>query len=185
MDVFEECGALMSGHFLLSSGLHSLQYVQCARVFEYPSAAQKLCGVLVDKLREIGADLVMGPAIGAITMAYEVSRQMGIPNVFAERVNGTLQLRRGLTIPQGARVLLVEDVITTGGSVKELYPIVRDADASVAAVGCLVDRSGGRASFEEPLASVLQIDVKTFEPADCPLCASGSVPEEPGSRRLR
>lgn len=185
LNVFEECGALLQGHFLLSSGLHSDQYVQCARVFEHPPAAEKLCSVLVERLRDVDVDIVMGPAVGAITMAYEMSRQMNVPNVFAERVNGVLQLRRGLTISEGARVLLVEDVVTTGGSVRELYPIVHDANASVSAVACLVDRSGGNAKFDEPLASVLQVDVKTFDPADCPLCASGNTPEEPGSRRLR
>lgn len=183
--IFEECGALLSGHFLLSSGLHSDQYVQCARVFEHPPAAEKLCSVLVQKLTGINPTIVMGPAVGAITMAYEMSRQLGVPNVFAERVNGVLQLRRGLAVPTGSRVLLVEDVVTTGGSVRELYPIVEAADSTVAAVGSLVDRSGGSADFSEPFFSVLKIDVRTFDASACPLCAAGSAPEEPGSRRLR
>lgn len=185
MNVFEQCGALMEGHFLLSSGLHSNRYVQCARVFEHPRAAERLCGELTQKISNVPVDIVLGPAVGAITMAYEMSRQTGVPNVFAEREGGELRLRRGFSIPEGARVLLVEDVVTTGGSVKELFPIVKAAGATVTGVACLVDRSGGTAEFDVPFSSVLQVDVETFEPENCPLCEAGQPLEEPGSRRLR
>lgn len=185
MNVFEQCGALMEGHFLLSSGLHSNRYVQCARVFEHPRAAERLCGELTQKISDVPVDIVLGPAVGAITMAYEMSRQTGVPNVFAEREGGELRLRRGFSIPEGARVLLVEDVVTTGGSVKELFPIVKAAGATVTGVACLVDRSGGTAEFDVPFSSVLQVDVETFEPENCPLCEAGQPLEEPGSRRLR
>lgn len=185
MNVFEQCGALMEGHFLLSSGLHSNRYVQCARVFEHPRAAERLCGELTQKISDVPVDIVLGPAVGAITMAYEMSRQTGVPNVFAEREGGELRLRRGFSIPEGARVLLVEDVVTTGGSVKELFPIVKAAGATVSGVACLVDRSGGTAEFDVPFSSVLQVDVETFEPENCPLCEAGQPLEEPGSRRLR
>lgn len=183
--IFEEHGVLQRGHFLLSSGLHSDQYLQCARIFEYPLVAETLCAELISKMKDLNVDMVLGPAVGAIDMAYEMSRQMGVPNIFAERVDGTLKLRRGFSIPEGANVLLVEDVVTTGGSVRELFPVVAEAGATVAAVGSIVDRSGGEVSFDVPFYSVLEADVTTYTKEECPLCAEGRELDEPGSRRLR
>lgn len=185
LHIFDEHDVIMEGHFQLSSGLHSNRYVQCARIFEYPGDAEKLCRDLAEKVKDLDIDFVAGPAVGAITMAYEMARQLGTPNVFAERENGMMTLRRGFSIPAQARVLLVEDVVTTGGSVRELFPVVEGAGAEVAAVACILDRSGGKADFGVPLFSELALDVTACRPEECPLCASGLELVEPGSRRLR
>lgn len=139
MHLFEDRKVMMDGHFLLSSGLHSDRYAQCARIFEYPEVAQMICGDLVEKLAGTDIDMVMGPAVGGILMAYEIARELGVPNVFAERVDGKMTLRRGFEVPKGSKVLLVEDVVTTGGSVNELFDIVEAADATVT-LRCLHSR---------------------------------------------
>lgn len=185
MHVFEDRDVILEGHFLLSSGLHSDRYVQCARIFEYPEAAELLCSDLAEKLKDVEIDLVLGPAIGAVTMAYEMSRQLGVPNIFAEREHGHLRLRRGFEIPNGARVLLVEDVVTTGGSLRELWPLVEEAAAQVSAVACIMDRSNGDVDFGVPFVSELRLKVLTYEAGLCPLCSAGSLPVEQGSRHLQ
>lgn len=184
MHLFEDRKVMMDGHFLLSSGLHSDRYAQCARIFEYPEVAKMICGDLVEKLAGTDIDMVMGPAVGGIIMAYEIARELDVPNVFAERVDGKMTLRRGFEVPKGSKVLLVEDVVTTGGSVNELFEIVEAAGATVSAVACILDRSNGDAHFKVPFVSELAVKVLTYEAGECPMCAEGSVPEEPGSRRL-
>ena len=157
--------------------------MQCAKLFEYPNISEKFCDAVADAFRDRGVNLVVGPALGGVIMAYEVARQMGIRNIFAEREGGAMTLRRGFEIPKGAKVLVVEDVVTTGGSVKEVIDIIRKAGAEAAGVGVIVDRSGGKADFGCPLYSCIQMEIETYEPENCPLCAQGLPAVKPGSRK--
>lgn len=178
-----ESGALMDGHFLLTSGRHSGRYVQCAQVLKYPEYSARLGEAIADGFRGSGVDLVIGPAMGGILIAYEVARSLGKPCLFAERENGKMTLRRGFAIEPGKRVLVVEDVITTGGSVHEVLDLVRDSGGEPAGVGVIVDRSGGKADFVVPLRALLTLSIETYDAQECPLCAVGSRPIKPGSRK--
>jgi len=183
--VFKETGALLEGHFLLTSGLHSNQYFQCARVLQYPSHCESLCGVLAEHFRSHRVDLVIAPALGGIVVGQEVGRQLGVRTIFAERKEGAMQVRRGFEIAAGERVLVCEDVVTTGGSVQEVIDIVLGRNAVLAGVACIVDRSGGSVRFErapEPLVPVLRLSAVTYKPDSCPLCAQGIPVVKPGSR---
>jgi orotate phosphoribosyltransferase len=187
--VFEEKGALLQGHFLLSSGLHSPRYLQCARVLMDPPLATRLCAELASRLRPLlgGArpGAVVAPALGGVLVAHEVARSLGCRGLFTERQEGTMTLRRGFTLEPGERVVVVEDVITTGGSTREVMDAVAARGAQVVAVGSLVDRSGGAARVGVPRKSLLEIEVPAYAAEACPLCASGSKPEKPGSRGAR
>ena len=183
LDIFRQTGVMLEGHFLLTSGRHSNRYMQCAKLFQYPDVAEKFAKELAEKFS--GIDLVAGPAVGGIILAYEVSRQMKVPNIFAERENGAMTLRRGFAIPQGARVLVVEDVVTTGGSVKEVIELVRQLGGEVTGVGSVVDRSNGAVDFGVPFHAVLSMEVVSYPPEDCPLCREGTPAVKPGSRSLK
>ena len=187
LDVFKERGALLEGHFLLSSGLHSPRYLQCARVLMDPELATRLGRELAEALRPVLAErrprAVVAPALGGVLVAHEVARAFGCRGLFTERQEGAITLRRGFTLEPGELVVVVEDVITTGGSTREVMDAVRALGAEVLAVGSLVDRSGGRADLGVPRRSLLSLDVPTYGANACPLCASGSRPEKPGSRR--
>lgn len=183
-EILEKSGVLLNGHFLLTSGKHSNKYMQCAKIFQYPDYSEQISKDLAEKFGGQDIDMVIGPAIGGIILAYEVARQLGVKALFAERENGKMTLRRGFEIAKGTKVLVVEDVITTGGSVKEVIEVVRSLDAEVVGVGSVVDRSGGKALFDVPFKSVIKIDIDTYEPNDCPLCKAGSTPYKPGSRAL-
>jgi orotate phosphoribosyltransferase len=181
--IFTDSGALMEGHFLLTSGRHSNQYMQCAQVLQYPAYTEKLAQDIAEKFAGDGIELVIGPAMGGIIVSYEVSRQLGVPGIFAERKDGKMEIRRGFTIKPGQKVLVVEDVVTTGGSVKEVMDAVREAGGKVAGVAVLVDRSNGQVDFGVKQAAVLTMDIQSWESADCPLCAEGkSEAYKPGSR---
>lgn len=184
--VFRETGALLEGHFQLTSGLHSPNYFQCAKVLQYPHHAERLCGVLAARFRDARLDAVVAPALGGIVVGQEVGRQLGVRSMFTERKDGVMLLRRGFEIHKGERVLVCEDVITTGGSVKEVIAIVRSHGGKVAGVGCIVDRSGGRAAFDldegGQYVDALHMDVVTYPPDDCPLCKRGVPVTKPGSR---
>ena len=182
LTIFRETGVMLEGHFQLTSGRHSDKYMQCARLFQYPDIAEKFAKELAGKFT--GIELVAGPALGGIIIAYEVSRQLGVKNIFAERENGAMTLRRGFEIPQGARVLVVEDVVTTGGSVKEVIELVRQMGGEVAGVGCIVDRSNGKVDFGVPFAAVLSMEVQSWEADKCPLCREGWPVVKPGSRNM-
>lgn len=177
---FQEAEALLQGHFLLTSGLHSDRYLQCARVLMYPDRAEFLSKQLAAKLK-VQPDLVVGPAIGGITFAYEMGRALQCPAIFAERVNGTFELRRGFHIEPGTRVLIAEDVVTTGGSVNEVIVVLQALGAEVIGVASLVHRAAV-SPFEVPYTSLLQLIPLTWSKDDCPLCKEGSLPEKPGSR---
>ncbi len=182
--VFMEKGALLKGHFLLSSGLHSDTYLQCALVLQFPSLAERLSRYLGDLFRGEKIEVVIGPALGGIILAYEVARVLGVRGIFAERVGENFTLRRGFSIKERERVLVVEDVITTGGSLKEVIKLVHDYKGVVIGIGCLVDRSGGKADLGVPKKALLTLNIKNFHPEDCPLCKKGIPLEKPGSRYL-
>lgn len=187
--LFEERGALLEGHFLLSSGLHSPRYLQCARVLMDPALATRLGRELGERLLPLlggaPADAVVAPALGGVLVAHEVARALGCRGLFTERQEGRMTLRRGFTLAPGERVVVVEDVITTGGSTREVIEAVRSLGAAVVAVGSLVDRSGGRSDLAVPRRSLLELEVPAYAAESCPLCASGSRPEKPGSRGAR
>lgn len=181
--IFTDSGALLNGHFRLTSGRHSNQYMQCAQVLQYPAYTEQLARHLADVFRDDQVELVMGPAMGGIVVAYEVARQLGVPGMFTERENGAMALRRGFYIPPGKRILVVEDVVTTGGSVKEVIDVVREAGGEVVGVGVLVDRSNGQVQFGVKQAAVLSMDITSWEADACPICAEGKIPViKPGSR---
>ncbi|MCR5346635.1 MAG: orotate phosphoribosyltransferase [Fretibacterium sp.] len=177
-------GALKSGHFRLTSGLHSDRYMQCAALFQFPEDSRRLCAALAEKFSGQKIDLVAGPALGGIIMAYEVARALGVPNIFAERENGTMTFRRGFHVEAGQRVLAVEDVVTTGGSVKEVIGLIRQAGGEVAGVGAVVDRSGGKADFGVPFHALMKLEATTWKEEDCPLCREGMPIVKPGSRKV-
>lgn len=181
--IFSDSGALLEGHFRLTSGRHSNQYMQCAQVLKYPQYTEQLARHLADKFADDNVEMVVGPAMGGIIVAYEVARQLNVPGIFCERENGKMALRRGFTITPGQRVLVVEDVVTTGGSVVEVIEVVKSLGANVVGVGVLVDRSNGAVDFGIKKEAVLTMDIQSWEVGDCPLCAAGmGEPVKPGSR---
>ncbi|MCL2883904.1 MAG: orotate phosphoribosyltransferase [Oscillospiraceae bacterium] len=182
--ILRDASVLLEGHFLLTSGRHSAQYLQCARIFRRASYSEAMCGALAEHFRGDSVDIVIGPALGAVQMAYEVGRQLGCENFFAERENGAMALRRGFEITPGQRVLVVEDVVTTGGSVREVINLTRAAGGTVVGVGAIVDRTGGAIDFGVPFRPVVALDVASWEADDCPLCKRGApAPYKPGSRK--
>jgi len=187
--IFEERGALLQGHFLLSSGLHSPRYLQCARVLMDPPLATRLGAALAERLlpRIGGAPpaAVVAPALGGVLVAHEVARALGCRGLFTERQEGLMTLRRGFTLEPGEGVVVVEDVITTGGSTREVMDAVQAKGARVLAVGSLVDRSAGKVDLRVPRESLLALEVPSYAAEVCPLCAAGSRPEKPGSRAAR
>lgn len=176
LKILEETKVLNEGHFLLSSGRHSAQYMQCARLFENAEYSSLLCKEVCEKFADTKIDIVVGPAIGGIIMSYEVSRHLGVKNIFAEKVEGGMALRRGFEIPEGANVLVTEDVVTTGGSVRKVMDVVRAHGGNVVGVASIVDRSNGTVDFGVPFNAVLTTEVISFEPDECPLCKEGKTP---------
>jgi orotate phosphoribosyltransferase len=186
--LFRERHALLEGHFLLSSGLHSPRYLQCARVLMDPPLATALGAALAGQLRPLlskSPTAVVAPALGGVLVAHEVARALGCPGLFTERQEGQMTLRRGFLLGPGDDVVVVEDVITTGGSTREVLEAVRSRGARVLAVGSLVDRTGGRVDLGVPRRSLLELEVPTYPSESCPQCAEGSAPEKPGSRASR
>ena len=182
--VFKERKVMLEGHFLLTSGRHSDKYMQCAKLFQYPDVSEMICRQLAEQFSDMDIDLVVGPAVGGIIMAYEMSRQLGVKNIFAERENGKMTLRRGFEVPKGAKILVTEDVVTTGGSVKEVIELLDGMGAQVMAVGSVVDRSAGKVDFGVPFRAVLSMEVKSYEADECPICKTGAQLVKPGSRKL-
>ncbi|PHS28654.1 MAG: orotate phosphoribosyltransferase [Robiginitomaculum sp.] len=184
---FREVGALLEGHFVLSSGRHSPFFLQKAFIFMNPARTEKLCKALAAKVEaaEIGPfDAIISPAVGGIIPGYETARQMELPAMYVERVEGAFCLRRGFTLTKGARVLIVEDIITTGLSSRECIEAVRALGANVVAEACLIDRSGGKADVGAPLISLAQVDFPTYAPDDVPAELAAITPHKPGSRDL-
>ena len=180
--LFRRSGALLEGHFKLSSGLHSPGYLQCARVLMRPRDAGALGAALGAAVGEFGATLVLSPALGGIVIGQEIARSLDVPALFAERADGVLTLRRGFFIDPADRVLVVEDVVTTGGSTRETMEVARAAGATVVGACAIVDRSGGNPGLDVPFRALLPMNVPTYQPEACPLCAQGVELVKPGSR---
>lgn len=180
--LLEECGALKKGHFVLSSGLHSGRYVQCARLLELPSRAAAVGEALADRLEAYRPEVIVSPALGGLIIGHQVAAALELPFRFAERKQRELKLRRGFQLTAGERVAVVEDVVTTGKSSREVFELVRVAGAQAVSLGAIIDRSDGRASFEVPFESLLSLPLEAFEAAQCRLCAAGEVLDAPGSR---
>jgi len=183
LDIFTSSGALLRGHFIFTSGRHSDVYMQCAQVLRYPEYTEKLAKHLASRFRSDAIDIVIGPALGGIVVAYEVARQLGAVALFTEREDDRMVLRRSFSITPGQRVLVVEDVITTGGSVREVMEVVREHQGHVAGVGVLIDRSNGAIDFGVKQTAVLSMEIPSWEADACPLCREGRLPAvKPGSR---
>jgi len=180
--LFRQSGALLEGHFRLSSGLHSNGYMQSALVLQHPATATKLAEALAETARSWSPDAVLSPALGGVVIGHELGRALGVRAMFAERQEGRLVLRRGFAIAPGERILVVEDVVTTGLSTRETMQVAEAAGGVIVGAASLVNRSGGRAELGAPLVSLLQLDLPTWEEIACPLCASGVPVVKPGSR---
>jgi orotate phosphoribosyltransferase len=181
--IFTETGVLKTGHFLLTSGRHSDKYLQCAQLLQFPEIAEKVCRELAQNFKKMNINTVIGPAIGGILVSYEVARALNVRSIFAEREEGDMTLRRGFSIEPGEKVIVVEDVVTTGGSVKEVIAMATDLGADVVGVGALVDRSGGKVDFGVPAYYLLNLDVNSYLSNDCPICRKGIPVVKPGSRK--
>jgi orotate phosphoribosyltransferase len=182
LTIFRRSGALLEGHFRLTSGLHSPGYLQCALVLQHPREAEALGAALGKVVRSLGAQTVMSPALGGVVIGQEVGRALGVRAIFAERADGALTLRRGFALDPGEKVLIVEDVVTTGGSTRETMDVARAQGAVVVGACAIVDRSGGKQGLDVPFHALLPMDVKTYQPDDCPLCKEGKPVVKPGSR---
>ena len=189
LDLYRRSGALLEGHFRLTSGLHSSGYLQCALVLQHPPHAEALGRAIADRTRDLRATVVLSPALGGVVIGHEVGRALGVRAIFAERQDGALALRRGFVIGESDRVLVVEDVLTTGGSTRETMQVARAAGGHVVGAASIVDRSGastgsGQAGprFDVPYTALLDVTLPTYEPDACPLCAQGLPVVKPGSR---
>ena len=182
LDRLRHVGALLDGHFRLTSGLHSSGYLQCALVLQHPREAEACGAAIADRIRAWGATVVISPAIGGIVIGQEVARALGVRAIFAERQDGVLTLRRGFTLQPGEAVLVVEDVVTTGGSTRETIEVVRAAGARVVAAASVIDRSGGDQALDVPYVALATVSLPTYDPASCPMCAAGQPVVKPGSR---
>jgi orotate phosphoribosyltransferase len=182
LDLFRRSGALLEGHFRLTSGLHSSGYLQCALVLQHPQHAEALGRAIGDRTRSLRATLVLSPALGGVVIGHEVGRALGVRALFAERQDGALALRRGFVIAENDRVLVIEDVLTTGGSTRETMQVAKAPGAQVVGAASIVNRSAGPPDVDVPFASLLDIALPTYEPEKCPLCAQGLPVVKPGSR---
>ncbi len=179
---FRQYGAIQEGHFQLTSGLHAATYIQCAQILQHPDEATALGAALAGLVRDARPEVIIGPALGGIIVAHEVARALGVRAIFAERSDGRLTLRRGFAIAPGERVLVVEDVVTTAGTVAEVAALAREAGGLIAGGAALIDRSGGRAAAAMPLRALVTLDLPAFPSGECPLCRAGAPLVKPGSR---
>lgn len=185
LEIFTKTEALLSGHFLLTSGRHSNQYFQCAKVLQYPKYTEQVCSNIADYFKNIEIDTVIAPAMGGIIVGNEVARQLGKRSIFTEREDKLMTLRRGFSLRPGEKVLVCEDVVTTGGSVFEVIEIVKSFGAEIVGVGFIVDRSNGKVNFGYPQKSTLSVEVISYPPENCPLCKENKIPlVKPGSRKI-
>jgi orotate phosphoribosyltransferase len=184
LDRFRRARALLEGHFRLTSGLHSHGYLQCALVLQHPREAEALGAAIADRVRGLGAQTVLSPALGGVVIGQEVGRALGVRAIFAERQDGRLMLRRGFALDPGEKVLVVEDVVTTGGSTRETIDLAREAGAVVVGAAAIVDRSGGQQRIDVPFHVLAEVSLPTYDPASCPLCRAGQPVVKPGSRAV-
>jgi len=182
LDRFRRVGALLEGHFRLTSGLHSPGYLQCALVLQHPREAEACGSEIAAKVKDLKPQVVLSPALGGIVIGQEVGRALGVRAIFAERQDGKLSLRRGFSLEPGERVLVVEDVVTTGGSTRETIDVARAAGATVVGAASIIDRSGGQQSLDVPYRALATVSLPTYQPESCPLCAAGQAVVKPGSR---
>ena len=182
LDRFRRVGALLDGHFRLTSGLHSSGYLQCALVLQHPAEAEACGAAIAERVRALSPDVVLSPALGGIVIGQEVGRALGVRAMFAERHDGALTLRRGFSISPGERVLVVEDVVTTGGSTQETIDVARRAGATIVGAAAIIDRSGGTQRIDVPFHALATVSLPTYQPEQCPLCAEGKPIVKPGSR---
>lgn len=184
LDILRDCGSLLDGHFLLSSGKHSDRYCQCAKLLQYPDRAERVLNVVANQVRDLGATVVVGPAMGGIVVAYELARQLGIRGIFSERVDNEMQLRRGFTLDKNDRVLIGEDVVTTGKSTLETVRAIEAMGAEVIGLCCIIDRRAENIDLPYKLYSASSLDVQTYDADGCPLCQKNMPVEKPGSRKI-
>jgi orotate phosphoribosyltransferase len=182
IEKFKSAGALLEGHFILSSGLHSSVYLQCAIALQSTAVTGDFGAAIAEQFRSQKIETVASPAIGGIVIGYEVARQLGVRSIWTEREQGRMTLRRGFNVSRGERVLVVEDVITTGGSTRETIKALRDGGAEVVAAASIIDRSGGKADVGVPRVSLATLEVLAVDPSDCDLCKRGQPATKPGSR---
>ena len=182
LDRFRASGALLEGHFRLSSGLHSGAYLQCALVLQHPAQAEALGRALAEKLKPLAPTVVLSPALGGLIIGHEVARALGVRAIFAERQDSVLTLRRGFSLAKTDRVVVIEDVVTTGGSTRETMVVADAAGATVVGAGAVIDRSGGASNLSVPFHSLVTLSVPTYQADTCPMCAAGEPVTKPGSR---
>lgn len=184
IEILKECDALLEGHFLLSSGKHSNRYVQCAKVLRFPDKAEKILSIVVEKIKDLDIDLVVGPAMGGVIVSYELGRQLGKETVFTERKNNIMELRRGFEVKPGARIIIAEDVVTTGKSTIETKKVLEGLGGNVIGVACIANRT--KDDIGMPIYSAIDIDIQVYESDDCPLCNDGKIDfVKPGSREFK
>jgi orotate phosphoribosyltransferase len=181
LQILKDSGALLEGHFILTSGLHSPEYIEKFRVLEQPLYTEMLCKAIAEIYRDKSITAVVGPMTGGIILAYETAKQLGVKSIFTERVDGKMKFRRGFTLSPADNALIVEDIITTGGSVVEVINEVKKFGSTIAGLSCLVDRSRGKTKFDVPFNPLLIMDIVAYKSVDCPLCKSGSTAVKPGS----
>lgn len=183
LELLEKTEGVLHGHFCLTSGLHSDIYFQCAKLYQYPNIVEKIAKKLAETLKEVEFDTIVAPAIGALIIGYETAKQSGKRNLFVERKDGVMQLRRGYQLSKGERIVIIEDVITTAKTIKETIEATKEYGVEVAAVGCIVDRTCGKTGLN--IKSLMQIEPVTYEPENCPLCKQGLPLVKPGSREVK
>lgn len=181
LDILKTSNALLEGHFILTSGLHSPQYVEKFRLLENPRYTEQLCKQMAQLFKDKNVSIVIGPMTGGIILSYEIGKQLGTNAIFTERIEGKMTLRRGFTLSADDRVLIVEDIITTGGSIDEVIEVVEKNGAKIIGITCILDRSNGKAQFKYPFKPLMKMDVVTYKPDECPLCKKGVAAYKPGA----
>lgn len=183
IDILKEVEALLEGHFLLSSGKHSNAYCQCAKLLQYPDKAEKVLNIVTEKIKDMNIDLVVGPAMGGIIVAYELGRQLNKPAIFTERVEGEMALRRGFEIKHGQRIIIAEDVVTTGKSSMETVKVIESFGGVVIGIACIADRTVSEVGL--PVWGAIKLQIETWDKEECPLCKKGIEYIKPGSRAIK
>jgi len=183
VEILKDSDALLEGHFLLSSGKHSNRYIQCAKVLRFPDRAEKVLALVVDQIKDLDIDIVVGPAMGGVVVSYELGRQLGKEAIFTERKNNIMELRRGFEIKKGAKIIIAEDVVTTGKSTIETKRVLEELGGEVIGVACIADRTSGDIGM--PIYSAIKLDIQVYDANECPLCKEGKIEViKPGSREF-
>ncbi|MFP4020963.1 MAG: orotate phosphoribosyltransferase [Halanaerobium sp.] len=181
-ELLVETDVIQEGHFVLSSGRHADIYMQCAKVLQYPEHASTLAAEIVRKWGDKEVDVVVGPALGGVVLSYAVAEELGVRSIFSERKNGEMKIRRGFELKPGEKVLVVEDVVTTGGSVRELLAVLEELDVEIVGLSSIVDRSNGKVEFDYDFKALLPVDIKSYKAGKCKLCEQGEAITRPGSK---